>query len=525
MIIEFENQTVEQIVSRPAFYADAYKQHGVIVFKKAYFSDDDVAEIFKAIGPLLGFTAFATDGNGPRLGNLSWPYLQDHDKAIRRDEDAGANTPQKDLIEWHVEGVSMKWPQHAAGWNMEHFTCSNEFGKTGFVDMCKLYNDLLQEEKDFLDKARIMHVPNWQDGDPFALSAQFIDAIHKFSYEHNVSNVDLFVDAKRDKVTMIDGDNYMHSYSRQAVEPHPASGRKTLRVCPCGAPWGIQDHLVLWNDQKPDEVALEYFNEIMLKVIDEITYNSERQMWHAWDEGDLVIPDLFRTAHGVRGGMQEGERRFRGNWCFAIGTPSDPMERTPTNNGKRHHDSKDIVPDVAAEGVLVLKDCFSAKDAYEQLAEAEWKNNRPDSPPESTHFHLVDEELFSNSLYEYIKQDFSKIIEHADEFFNCKHFVYDISHDFSHMKFADKSGSGLAPRGDVEKNSANYTTIFLFLNNDYRGGNMCVHEDGEMREIERLNAGSAILIDGKVDYESRACFDGEKIVAIIHLDRQAKDPA
>lgn len=523
MIVEFENQTVEQIVSKPAFYADAYKQHGVIVFKKAYFSDDDVAEIFKVLGPLLELTAFATDENGPRLGTLSWPYMQDHDKAIRRDEDAGVNTPQKDLIEWHVEGVSMKWPQYAAGWNMEHFTCSSEFGKTGFVDMCKLYDDLLQEEKDFLDKAKIIHVPNWQEGDPFALSAQFIDAIHNSTYEESVSTADLFVDWKRNKVTMIDGSTYIHSYSRPAVEPHPASERMTLRVCPCGAPWGIQDHLVLFENRKPTKEEFTFFNEIMLKVIDEITYNAERQMWHAWDEGDFVLPDLFRTAHGVRGGMQEGERRFRGNWCFAIGTPPDPMERTPTNSKMVRDELVEVLPNAVAKGVLVLKDCFSTEDAYEQLAEAEWKNFRPDSPPESTHLHLVDEGSFSDSLHELIKQEFLKIVEHADAFFDCKHLVHDIRHAFSHMKFPEKSGAGFATRGDAEKDSANYTTVFLFLNNDYRGGNMCIHEDGEVLEIERLNAGSAILIDGKVDYESRACFDGEKIVAIIHLDRQAKE--
>ena len=525
MIVEFEHQTVEQIVSKPDLYADAYKQHGVIVFKEAYFSDEDVVKIFEALGPLLSLTAFATDKNGPRLGRLSWPYLQDHDKAIRRDEDAGVNTSQKDLIEWHVEGVSMKWPQRAAGWNMEHFTCSSEFGKTGFVDMCKLYDDLLQEEKDFLNKAMIMHVPNWQDGDPFALSSQFIDAIHKSSYEQSISTANLFVDAKRTKVTMIDGSNYIHSYSRRAVEPHPASGRMTLRVCPCGAPWGIQDHLVLFEDRKPTKEEFAFFDEIMAKVIDEITHNAERQMWHAWDEGDFVLPDLFRTAHGVRGGMQEGERRFRGNWCFAIGTPIDPMERKPSNFKTDRDDLVKVLPDAVANGVMVLKDCFSAKDHYEQLVEADWKNVRPDSPPESTHLHLVNEGFFSNSLHEHIKQDFSKIVEHADVFFNCRHLVYDISHAFSHMKFPENSGAGFAIRGDVEKGSANYTTVFLFLNNDYRGGNMWIHQDDEVIEVTRLNAGSAILIDGKVDYQSMACFDGEKIVAIIHLDRQAKEPS
>jgi alpha-ketoglutarate-dependent taurine dioxygenase/predicted 2-oxoglutarate/Fe(II)-dependent dioxygenase YbiX len=520
MIVEFDQHTVEQVVENPSLYAAAYKQHGMIVFKKAYFSDAEVVKIFRALGPELNFTAFATDDNGPREDTLSWPYMQDHDKAIRQDEEDGVNSPEKDLIQWHVEGVAMRWPQYAAGWNMELFACSSEFGKTGLVDMCKMYDDLAEPEKEFLKKSRIIHVPNWQQGDPYKLSRKFIEAIYEAPYDENLSMADLFVQAKRDKVTMIDGDSYINSYSRQAVDPHPASGRDTLRVCPCSAPWGIQDHLVLFDGRQPTKEEIEFFDRLMVKITEEITYNNDIQMWHKWDEGDFALPDLFRMAHGVRGGMQEGQRRFRGNWCFAVGTQADPMERRLVDSSLVKKDKTMRLKTPEVEGVLIIEECFDSSEIYPNLKSAEWQNLRPDSPPESTHLHLVNEAHYSNVLYENIGDSIAQVIKHADEFFGCRHLAYDLGNSLSHMKFVEGSGAG-APEGETYNvEMAGTTTLIFFLNDDYKNGNIVIREKEGTTILDKPCSGDAMLIDGSLVYESLACTDGEKIVAIVHLDRQ-----
>lgn len=71
----------------------------------------------------------------------------------------------------------------------------------------------------------------------------------------------------------------------------------------------------------------EFFASTMNKVIFEISLNPERQMWYDWEDGDLLIVDPFRMAHGVRGGYEPGQRNFQGYWLHESGTPAEQNPR------------------------------------------------------------------------------------------------------------------------------------------------------------------------------------------------------
>lgn len=290
---------VEQII-------DSYKSVGVVAFRRINADETTVSDICAKMSPSAGWVHAAHENV-----TMSWPYLQDHDGRIDSLESEGRNHRDTTLIEWHVEGVSMKYPQYGGAWNMFNFKAPAGSGSTGFVDMCQLYEDLSDEERSFFDSATIIHFCNWKNVPTPEMSQAFID---------NVLEGNTTIYSK-------DGDEYVASYARRAVSPHPSTGRPVLRVCPCRNMYGLQDHLLLIDDRLPTEDEREFFASTMNKVIFEISLNPERQMWYDWEEGDLLIVDLFRMAHGVRGGYEPGQRNFQGYWLHESGTPAEPNPR------------------------------------------------------------------------------------------------------------------------------------------------------------------------------------------------------
>lgn len=511
MIVEFENVKAEQIVNDPRLYVSAFKQHGIIVFKKAYFSDDEVLSIFDSFSHELNFTARASSDDGSLDDVLSWTYIQKHDEVAQEMDSSGTNSATSDIIQWHVEGVSMKWQQRAAGWNMEHLTCERGSGQTGFVDMCQLFDDLSDDHQKFLDKTTIIHMPNWQ------CAPQNSESFRK-AFTSAVSS-------GYRKIQVEDGEGYLYSYSRPAVQLHPSNGRSTLRTCPCFAEWGLQDYMLFYDGRFPTSDELTLFNQIMEIVSSEISRNTKRQMWHTWDEGDLVIPDLFRMAHGVRGGFSAGQRRFRGNWCFETGTPKDPMERSKVEKdmtdfkGGTHHASISDGNSSPKE-IMIIEGAFDPSLIYEKLKNAEWVNMKPGSPPESTHYHLVEELTYSQFLNDLLGSKLEEIKKAADEFFGFKHSVIDSRYSFAHIKYGE--GAGMGSHVDVSSSkteTSDFSTALFYINDDYSGGELVV--DGSERVVMfKPKSGDVVLLDGNVRHESRASQNGEKIVAVVHWHRK-----
>lgn len=301
-----EGTKPSDVEKNPLHYVDLYKSSGVVAFRRMGASEQDVVTVCRAMSPHLGWVYCVRD---PK--EMAWPYLQDHDKRIDVVTQEGRNGSDTTLIEWHIEGVSMKYPQYGGAWNMFNFKAAPGTGSTGFVDMCQLYDDLDTDVRSFFDKSEIIHFCNWTVPPTPEMSEQF---------KSSVKTGSKIIYSK-------DGDGYVASHSRPAVSAHPATGRPTLRTCPCNNMFGLQEHLLLVDDRPATEDEREYFAQQMSKIRWEICENEDRQKWYFWEEGDLLIVDLFRMAHGVRAGYEQGQRTFQGYWLHEVGVPEVPCPR------------------------------------------------------------------------------------------------------------------------------------------------------------------------------------------------------
>jgi alpha-ketoglutarate-dependent taurine dioxygenase len=305
MSYQFNRLPVEKIENYSLPYLNAFKRYGIVGFKKAYYSQPEAARIAQVIGRQMGWRV-SKPGN-KQGGN--WEYQQNHDKVVAAREAHGDNSKSAQVIEWHIEGPAKTHSQVAAGWNMHTFTGTSDTGQTGFVDMSKLWDETPDRFKALISKATIIHNPNW---------------------ENEISNYHGFLaDVLNGKhhIWIRDGDIYRSTTSRQAVTKDFNTGKTCLRVCPCCATHGFQDHLLLVDGELPSDSQRALFSDFLEWERSEITLNQGRQLWWSWDEGDFLIVNLHGYAHGVRGGFKPGSRTLTGMWAYPVDVeePEDPL--------------------------------------------------------------------------------------------------------------------------------------------------------------------------------------------------------
>jgi alpha-ketoglutarate-dependent taurine dioxygenase len=74
--------------------------------------------------------------------------------------------------------------------------------------------------------------------------------------------------------------------------------------------------LVSYKNEAPSQESLDYFKSLIRKIEKIIMENEDIRIVHNWQQGDLVIPDLFKLAHAVTGGFKPEDREFRGIWAY-----------------------------------------------------------------------------------------------------------------------------------------------------------------------------------------------------------------
>jgi len=297
-------------------YVNSFAQNGIVVFKDAYFSEYDVLRILTKMGKQLGWTPnqpgseYETETATPDSNHRSWKHVIRHAERVEELELRGENFPTTQIIQWHLDGVAAEFQHYAAGWNMQKFTCSQECGSSGFVDMQEILFEVPNQYMSLLERSQICHLPimrGLRTGDP-QIKIEFAQLIKSMNSPVWVEYVD----------------SYISAYPRPAIGIHPATGREVLRTDPTRAPWGIQEFLFSVDDRPPTEHEYELFDNY-LYWLDSYMHNmgDEFVYWHQWGPGDFIVPDLFRMLHGVRGGFRDGERIFNAYWCFPHGTPAD----------------------------------------------------------------------------------------------------------------------------------------------------------------------------------------------------------
>ena len=296
MVPYIAKTTVSEILKNIDFYTEKYLHHGLLAFRGLNCTEQEQLKILDAIGVRTGTTF--KDGQG-----RYFRYQEDHSLAIgSRDKE---NSRDNILVGWHLENPSYPFPQRAAGWRMFRFSTHPANGTTGFVDMSEVVNNLPQYLFDFAQRSKYAFYGRTMWRDPDAV-ASFKDSVNKM----------------KAPVPIFDSDVSKHlgSYPHKAIDPHPNTGAHVLRL----SPWGGM--LFSVDDRRPTEDEQRLGQELYDWAFTQIVDRKENQYWWSWQQGDLLVPDLFKMAHAVKGGFQPGDREFVGFWGFDNAVLNEPFD-------------------------------------------------------------------------------------------------------------------------------------------------------------------------------------------------------
>lgn len=177
------------------------------------------------------------------------------------------------LVEWHMEQIGFPNPAVGASWNMRIFTCSNEYGKTLFVDAVKLFAMLSKEDVDFLAKCL-------------------------FQEEIGLS-------PKIPPMRIC------------PIKKHLPTGQMMVYISPVrDIDFGKKLRYV--QEHEPTEGERARFEEICTNLSTTVKTNMDIRTEHKWQQYDVVIADLSRQYHAVTGGFRSSERYFEGIWAHGF---------------------------------------------------------------------------------------------------------------------------------------------------------------------------------------------------------------
>jgi len=232
----------------------------------------------------------------------TWTYHENHKFGIEMLLREVNNTYGQIIVPWHLENTFFEYPQIGGGWFMHTFTCSPHVGRTGFVNSIELFNDLSEEDKDFLRRCLIVCTPSsdWGDTTECHGSIQFLEQVKEGKLKIEITEPD---------------GGKVPAFSKAAVCQHPVTGEEILRISPKNPPYR-GDYLLRVDDRLPTNSELDHFDKINSWVEYEVRVNRQRPYWYEWTQGDFLIVDLFCLIHGVMGGFEVGERIFTGFWAF-----------------------------------------------------------------------------------------------------------------------------------------------------------------------------------------------------------------
>lgn len=238
----------------------------------------------------LNFTELEQKSLVQTLGDLAGWYPNTSSVDIKHvyREDHGSNkasvfTSGNDImLDWHLEHVEYDAyiPLIGGLWNMMNFKCDKESGKTYFLDSQEAYKLLSKDNIDFLLKS----VLTW-------------------------------------KATNGTGPHFS-----PAIKNHWKTKNPLVRL---EITESVYVSLNTFDNRPPTPREKEKFKEIEREFKYIVKENLDLRIVHKWEEGDIVIPDLFRMAHAVTGGFDPKDRKFTGMWLFAGDLEKSPKENLP----------------------------------------------------------------------------------------------------------------------------------------------------------------------------------------------------
>lgn len=255
-----EISSLEDAKSKTKEALDIFKSDGVFVLRGYNFSLEDQLKFVQLMGDELGWNVHS----GAEQTVLDSSVYEGGHSDLDREYNEKAD---EYLLDWHIEQVYYIYPILAGVWNMTKFTADSSVGNTRFVDASELYERYSEEDREFLSKSVVF----WDKPAPGGRGPFY-------------TNV---------------------------VQPHPISGKPTLRVETDQGCY-VMPTLHKYDGKDPTEEQTSRLQDLLSKLKNALNDDEEIRYIQRWQEGDMLIVDLFKMYHAVMGGFKSGERRFTG---------------------------------------------------------------------------------------------------------------------------------------------------------------------------------------------------------------------
>lgn len=268
----------EEILENLDKILEVFIEKSVVCLRGVNLNYEDQLFLARALGDMTG-------GVPNNSSNFEQKYVESHPRI----EDKESISGEEVALWWHMEHVEYDKISPIVGgvWNMTKFTAPAGAGKTYFYDTSKLYQSMNQEDQEFLQDSIIF----WTEG---------------------VGN----------------------DYYSPAVADHWLTQEKTIRMFigfSEGEPGG---NLFQYKNREPSIEEKNNFIRIRNLITKTIFEDEERRIVHEWEQGDLIIADLFKGAHAATGGFSSEQREFIGLWLYPHIPDSEEYHKMSTEVGK-----------------------------------------------------------------------------------------------------------------------------------------------------------------------------------------------
>jgi alpha-ketoglutarate-dependent taurine dioxygenase len=256
-----EATSVEDLFSDVDALKAVFKRDGVLVIRGGDFSLEDQVELTKTLGDSMGWNV-SSDAHRSTIETSIYPG--GHSDNVDKDYN---QTSEEYVLDWHIEQVYYVYPILAGVWHMTTFTAPAGSGTTRFVDSAELYALYSNNDREFLSKS----IVKWDKPTPHGTGP----------------------------------------FYTKVVDKHPLTQQEILRVETDRGSY-LMPELALWDGKPPTEEQVSRLNVLLDVLKTNLNDNLEIRYSQLWEEGDILIVDLFRMYHSVMGGFTAGQRKFTG---------------------------------------------------------------------------------------------------------------------------------------------------------------------------------------------------------------------
>lgn len=257
---------IESVLDNIEYYKNKFINESVICFRNANLTQEEQFEFGARLGSLMGW----------KHADDTSEYVENHERKSHIE-----SGPDDVIVEWHIEHTYYINPIVAATWNMYNFKTDNNNGKTYFVDTGLVFDMLTEHEQQFLLDSIITEPDFIKDSQ---VKSGYLSASTNLSDQHPI------------------------------IDKHWLTNKPIIRFMILPEPHIVP--LVSYKNESPSQESLDYFYSLIRKIENIIMHNEDIRIVHRWQQGDIVIPDLFKCAHAVTGGFNSADREFRGIWAY-----------------------------------------------------------------------------------------------------------------------------------------------------------------------------------------------------------------